>query len=134
MLIGIQKLYCSFYLIPFRNQLLHIQRRSFYILHIHTSKMGLFAKIINGLKPLAIFTKELHVRLFIGSNYACDIIMICNNIQVNTFNPGQSIWNRIERSSETGHGKKSLISTFACFWLLLPMFNFWGGAWAPTQI
>ena len=77
--------------------------------------MGLFAKIINGLKPLAIFTKELHLRLFIGSNYACDIIMICNNIQVNTFNPGQSIWNRIERSSETGHGKKSLILTFACF-------------------
>ena len=31
------------------------------------------------------------------------------------FNPGQSIWNKIEKSSKTGQDKKSLISTFACF-------------------
>ena len=30
-------------------------------------------------------------------------------------NPGQNIWNKIEKSSKTGQGKKSLISTFACF-------------------
>ena len=30
-------------------------------------------------------------------------------------NPGQSIWNKIEKSRKTGQGKKSLISTFACF-------------------
>ena len=28
-------------------------------------------------------------------------------------NPGQDIWNRIEKSSKAGQGKKSLISTFA---------------------
>ena len=28
--------------------------------------------------------------------------------------PGQSIWNKIEKSSKTGQGKKSLISTFPC--------------------
>ena len=33
-----------------------------------------------------------------------------------TYNPGQSIWNKIEKSSKTGEVKKSLISTFACFW------------------
>ena len=32
-----------------------------------------------------------------------------------TYNPGQNIWNKIEKSSKTGQGKKSLISTFACF-------------------
>ena len=31
------------------------------------------------------------------------------------YNPGQNIWNKIEKSSKTGQGKKSLISTFACF-------------------
>ena len=30
-------------------------------------------------------------------------------------NPGQNIWNKIEKSSKTGQDKKSLISTFACF-------------------
>ena len=30
-------------------------------------------------------------------------------------NPGQNILNKIEKSSKTGQGKKSLISTFACF-------------------
>ena len=31
------------------------------------------------------------------------------------YNPGQNIWNKIEKSSKTGQDKKSLISTFACF-------------------
>ena len=30
-------------------------------------------------------------------------------------NPGQNIWNEIEKSSKTGQDKKSLITTFACF-------------------
>ena len=30
-------------------------------------------------------------------------------------NPGQNIWNKVEKSSKTGQVKKSLISTFACF-------------------
>ena len=30
-------------------------------------------------------------------------------------NPGQGIWSGIEKSSEIGWDKKSLISTFACF-------------------
>ena len=32
-----------------------------------------------------------------------------------TYDPGQGIWNEIEKSSKTGQSKKSLISTFACF-------------------
>ena len=32
-----------------------------------------------------------------------------------TYNPGQNIWNKIDKSSKTGQDKKSLISTFACF-------------------
>ena len=31
------------------------------------------------------------------------------------YNPGQSIWNKTEKSSKTGQEKKSLMSTFACF-------------------
>ena len=31
------------------------------------------------------------------------------------YNLGQNIWYKIEKSSKTGHDKKSLISTFACF-------------------
>ena len=31
------------------------------------------------------------------------------------YNPGQNIWNKIEKSSKIGQEKKSLISTFACF-------------------
>ena len=41
-------------------------------------------------------------------------------------NPGQNVWNKIEKFSKIGHGKKSLICTFACFFkLLLPNINFW---------
>ena len=32
-----------------------------------------------------------------------------------TYNPGQNIWNDIEKSIKTGQDKESLISTFACF-------------------
>ena len=32
-----------------------------------------------------------------------------------SYNPGKNFWNKIEKSSETGQDKKSLISTFACF-------------------
>ena len=31
------------------------------------------------------------------------------------YNPGQNIWNKIEKYSKIGQDKKSLISTFACF-------------------
>ena len=31
------------------------------------------------------------------------------------YNPGQNIWNKIEKYSKIGRDKKSLISTFACF-------------------
>ena len=49
-----------------------------------TSKIELFAKIVNGLKPLTIFAKKLHLRCLSGSNYVSDIIIICNFIQVYT--------------------------------------------------
>ena len=31
------------------------------------------------------------------------------------YNHMQNIWNKLEKSSKTGQGKKSLMSTFACF-------------------
>ena len=37
------------------------------------------------------------------------------NFKAWAYNPGQYIWNRIEKSSKTGQDKKSLISTFECF-------------------
>ena len=32
-----------------------------------------------------------------------------------TYNPGQNIWSKIEKSSKTGQDKKRLVSTFARF-------------------
>ena len=32
-----------------------------------------------------------------------------------TYNPGQNIWNKVEKFSKIGKDKKSLIPTFACF-------------------
>ena len=32
-----------------------------------------------------------------------------------SYNPEQSIWNKMEKSSETGQGQKSLVSIFAWF-------------------
>ena len=40
------------------------------------------------------------------------------------FNPGQSIWNKIEKSSKTGQEKKSLISSFACYMTAIADINF----------
>ena len=40
------------------------------------------------------------------------VLYVCSS---DTYNPGQSIWNKIEKSSKTGHDKKSLISTLAYF-------------------
>ena len=31
-----------------------------------------------------------------------------------SYNPGQNIWNKIEKSSKTGQDKKSLTSAFLC--------------------
>ena len=54
------------------------------------------------------------------------------------YNLGQSIWNKLEKSSKPGQDKKSLMPTFECFLLLLPKFNFWKGRWGlgyvSTQI
>ena len=36
-------------------------------------------------------------------------------LRLDTYNHGENIWNKIEKSSKTGQDKKSLISTFACF-------------------
>ena len=35
-------------------------------------------------------------------------------------NPGQNIWNKIEKSNKTGQEKKSFISTVACFLTAIP--------------
>ena len=37
------------------------------------------------------------------------------NVSHVTYNPGQNIWNKIEKYSKIGQDKKSLTSTFACF-------------------
>ena len=44
---------------------------------------------------------------------AIEVFQMKNYIK--NYNPGQNIWNRTEKSSETEQGKKFLISTFAWF-------------------
>ena len=39
----------------------------------------------------------------------------CDQIFASSDNPGQNIWNKIEKSCKNGQDRKSLISTFACF-------------------
>ena len=42
--------------------------------------------------------------------------MIKRGFDIQTdYNLGQNIWNKIEKSSKVGQGKKSLMSTFVCF-------------------
>ena len=36
-------------------------------------------------------------------------------LNMSSYNPGQNIWNKIEKSSKIGQDKKSLRSTFALF-------------------
>ena len=42
-------------------------------------------------------------------------------------NPGQNIWNKMEKSNKTGMAKKNLITLLRVFELLLSKFNFWKG-------
>ena len=63
------------------------------------------------------------------------------NLGVSTgmsYNPGQNICNKIEKFSKTGQDKKSLISAFGVFRVLLLKFNFWKENWdlsyASTKI
>ena len=43
----------------------------------------------------------------------------CHNLYF--CNPGQNIWNRIEKHSKARQVKKSLISTSACFWTVIAL-------------
>ena len=43
------------------------------------------------------------------------ILYLWRTYEYQIYNPGQDIWNKIEKSSKTGQDKKSLISNFACF-------------------
>ena len=48
----------------------------------------------------------------------CDQIFVCS------VNPPKNIWRKIRKSSKTAQEKKSLISSFVCFFfLLLPKLN-----------
>ena len=51
------------------------------------------------------------------SCWFCDHFFAWNNW---IHNPGQNIWNKIEKPSKIGQDKKSLISTFACFLTATP--------------
>ena len=42
-----------------------------------------------------------------------------------SYNPGQGICHKIEKSSKTGQVKKSLISTFAYFWAAIASTQKW---------
>ena len=50
-------------------------------------------------------------------------------LKLDTSIPGQNIWNKVERSGKTGQEKKSLLSIFASFLLLLSMPNFMNEDW-----
>ena len=43
------------------------------------------------------------------------IRFFCSQTFKQTYNPGQNIWNKLEKSSKIGQKKESLITTFACF-------------------
>ena len=81
---------------------------------------------------------NIRLNLFIfliNLNFACSLlhffyIIWIHVLRIGTNNIKQNIWNIIEKSSKSRQEKKSLISTFACFWLLLRKFNFWKRDWA----
>ena len=43
------------------------------------------------------------------------IWFFCSQTFKQTYNPGQNIWSKLEKSSKIGQKKESLITTFACF-------------------
>ena len=45
-----------------------------------------------------------------------DLATISKKNLFSIYNPGQNIWNKIEKSSKIGQVKRSLTSIFACFW------------------
>ena len=47
-----------------------------YLASIHTITMELFAKIVNGNKPLAIFAKSSISKVWLGSEYSSNITII----------------------------------------------------------
>ena len=47
--------------------------------------------------------------------FSIAIFILCYCISMLIYNHMQNIWNKLEKSSKTGQGKKSLMSTFACF-------------------
>ena len=50
------------------------------------------------------------------------------------YNLRQNNWNKMEKSSKTGQEKKSLVSVFSNFQLLLPKPNFFKGDWALGNV
>ena len=71
------------------------------------------------------FLKFHHV--LISPFYATGLFLYPLKTAKGVCNPGQGIWNRLEKSSKTGREKKGLILTLACFRLLLLKFNLWKG-------
>ena len=55
-------------------------------------------------------------RTLVSGNRVCTTVLL---IFLRNYNPGQSIWSKIEKSSKTGQDKKSLMSTFACFYTVV---------------
>ena len=49
-----------------------------------------------------------------NSGNELSILPACVSPNKLTYNPAQNIWNKIEKSSKTGQGKKILIPTFPC--------------------
>ena len=75
-----------------------------------------------GSNPTDSFSWALRLTLYEASGDLCVKPDMHSDYHINdtlsssfTYNPGQNIWSRIEKSSKTGQDKKSLISTFACF-------------------
>ena len=52
--------------------------------------------------------------LIITGIYAIYAIL-CRNVIISYYNPGQNTMNKIDKSSKIGQDKESLTSTFACF-------------------
>ena len=47
--------------------------------------------------------------------------------QLDSYNPGQNIWNKIEKSNKIRQEKKGLISTFVCFLTAIAKIEFLEG-------
>ena len=79
-------------------------------------------------------TTKHYKKLFLIRQFLREVLCLnFDRLSSKFYDPGQNIWHKIEKSSKTGGDKKSLISTFACFFIVIAKLWFLEGRLGAAQ-